>query len=47
MQFTLDCITTILIALLCFLMLFNKYEIKHDKLWLKILGIGSIIAAKM
>jgi sensor histidine kinase len=27
-------------------MLFNKYQIKQDKLWIRILGIGSIIAVK-
>lgn len=47
MQFVLDCITTILIGLLCFLMLFKKYEIKQYKLWLRILGIGGIITVKM
>lgn len=47
MQFVLDCITTILIGLLCFLMLLKKYEINQDKLWLRILGIAGIIAVKM
>lgn len=32
MQFVLDCVTTLLIAVLCFFMLFQKYEIKCEKL---------------
>ena len=33
MQFVLDCVTTLLIAILCFFMLFQKYEIKREKLF--------------
>ena len=32
MQFVLDCVTALLIAGLCFFMLFQKYEIKKDRL---------------
>ncbi len=47
LQFLLDCTTTALIAVLCFLMLLKKYEIKQDKLWLRILWVGCITALKM
>lgn len=47
MQFVLDCVTTLLIAILCFFMLFQKYEIKKDKLILRITGIFGIIAVKV
>ena len=35
MQFVLDCVTTLLIAILCFFMLFQKYEIKREKLFIR------------
>ncbi len=47
MQFVLDCVTTLLIAILCFFMLFQKYEIKKDRLILRIIGIFGIIAVKV
>lgn len=47
MQFVLDCVTTLLIAVLCFFMLFQKYEIKKDRLILRITGIFGIIAVKI
>lgn len=47
MQFVLDCVTTLLIAILCFFMLFQKYEIKKDRLVLRITGILGIIAVKV
>ncbi len=47
LQLLLDCATTVLTAVLCFLMLFKKYEIKQDRLWLRILGVGGITAVKM
>lgn len=46
MQFVLDCVTTLLIAVLCFFMLFQKYEIKKDHLILRITGIFGIIVVK-
>lgn len=47
MQFVLDCITTVLIGALCFLMLFKKYEIKHKNLLLRTFGIVGIMVGKM
>lgn len=47
MQFALDCVTTLLIAILCFFMLFQKYEIKKDRLILRITAILGIIAVKI
>ena len=47
MQFALDCVTTLLIAVLCFFMLFQKFEIKKERLILRIIGILSIIAVKV
>ncbi len=47
MQFALDCVTTLLIAILCFFMLFQKYEIKKDRLILRITAIFGIIAVKI
>lgn len=47
MQFVLDCGTTLLIAILCFFMLFQKYEIKKDRLILRITIIFGIIAVKV
>lgn len=47
MQFVLDCVTTILTAVLCFLMLFNKYEIKSNYIIARISSIILIIAAKI
>lgn len=47
MQFVLDCVTTLLIAVLCFFMLFQKYEIKKDRLILRITTIFSIMAVKV
>ncbi|WP_295219771.1 sensor histidine kinase [Ruminococcus sp.] len=47
MQFILDCVTTVLTAVLCFLMLFHKYEVKQDHLVARIAVIGCIIAVKM
>lgn len=36
MQFVLDCVTTLLIAILCFFMLFQKYERASEKKSVKI-----------
>ena len=47
MQFVLDCVTTILTAVLCFLMLFNKYEIKSNYIIARISSIILIIVAKI
>ena len=47
MQFVLDCVTALLIAGLCFFMLFQKYEIKKDRLILRITGIFGIFAVKI
>lgn len=47
LQFVLDCATTVLTAVLCFLMLFNKYEIKMKVLPLKIVSVFAVIAIKM
>lgn len=47
MQFVLDCATTMLIAILCFFMLFQKYEIKKDRLILRITLILCIIVTKV
>lgn len=47
MQFLLDCATTALTVVLCFLMIYHKYEIKSDFLTLRIIGVICIIAAKM
>ncbi len=47
MQFALDCVTTLLIAILCFFMLFQKYEIKREKLILKIVVLTGIIGIKI
>ena len=44
MQFVLDCVTTILTALLCFFMLFRKYEIRKEHLLIRsILAAGSVL----
>lgn len=47
MQFVLDCVTALLIAVLCFFMLFQKYEIKKDRLILRVIGILCIFAVKI
>lgn len=47
MQFVLDCVTALLIAILCFFMLFQKYEIKKDRLILRITGIFGVFAVKI
>lgn len=47
MQFVLDCVTTILTAVLCFFMLFHKYEIKQNKLFLKIMTLSGIVTLKI
>lgn len=47
LQFVLDCATTVLTAVLCFLMLFNKYEIKQKAILLKIVSVFAVITAKM
>lgn len=47
LQFILDCTTTVLTAVLCFLMLFHKYEVKRDHAVVRIIGIGCLIAIKM
>lgn len=46
LQFVLDCVTTILTAVLCFLMLFNKFELK-SKVIPKVLIVTLIIVLKM
>lgn len=47
LQFILDCATTVLTAVLCFLMLLNKYEIKQKAILLKIFSVFAVIAIKM
>ena len=47
LQFILDCITTVLTAVLCFLMLFHKYEVKKDHLIVRIAVIGCLIVIKI
>lgn len=47
MQFVLDCVTTLLIAVLCFLMLFQKYEIKREKLIFRTATLTGLIGIKI
>ena len=47
MQFVLDCVTTLLIAILCFFMLFQKYEIKREKLFIRTATLTGIIGIKI
>lgn len=46
MQFLLDCATTVLTALLCFLLLFQKYKIKKEYLPIRIISVLGIITLK-
>lgn len=46
-QYVLDCVTTILTAVLCFLMLFHKYALKQDHTIIRMLMIVVIIVLKM
>lgn len=47
MQFVLDCVTTLLIAVLCFLMLFQKYEIKREKPIFRTATLTGLIGIKI
>ncbi len=47
MQFVLDCVTTLMIAILCFLMLFQKYEIKREKLIIRTIALAGVIGVKI
>lgn len=47
LQFILDCATTIVTAVLCFLMLFHKYEIKQDYFAVRVASIICVISVKI
>ena len=46
MQYALDCFTTVITTLVCFFMLFKKYEIKKDHLILRISSVVLILLIK-
>ena len=47
MQYVLDCVTMILTSILCFLMLYRKFDIRKDHLILRITGVVLINAIKI
>lgn len=47
MQYVLDCVTTVLNAVLCFLVMYRKFDFNHNKVFIRIIIILFCIFAKI